>query len=258
MIKFACGRCGRLIRVDAKYAGKKGKCPKCGNIVTVPKESTIISFLCGQCGHQIEVPEVHAGKKGKCPKCGNAVVVPARKEKPIDGAEVVAVTCSMCGKIIESAGSSQGPVLECPACGAYLESSSGALSTQSDGSVPPEADEEYGEESVGTAGRSAGPDRRLVVLIAAAAAVVIVGGVVLFTVLRSSGSRATRGSNPLSGEQEVVAADRPAPAVAPAVSRQASEPSLGAKDAEMQRLQFRPAPGTKRTVQLTTKATTSA
>jgi len=71
MIKFACGHCGRLIGVDAQYAGRKGKCPKCGSPVTVPERSTVISFACDKCGHRIEVPEVHAGKKGKCPKCGN-------------------------------------------------------------------------------------------------------------------------------------------------------------------------------------------
>ncbi len=37
---------------------------------------SIIRFHCKNCGQKIRVPEIHAGKKGKCPKCKNIVVVP--------------------------------------------------------------------------------------------------------------------------------------------------------------------------------------
>ena len=50
MIKFACSNCSKTIRVDDKYAGKKGKCPKCGQAVVVPERSTIIEFHCDGCG----------------------------------------------------------------------------------------------------------------------------------------------------------------------------------------------------------------
>jgi len=36
----------------------------------------MIRFTCGNCGQKIGVPEIRAGKKGKCPKCKNVVVVP--------------------------------------------------------------------------------------------------------------------------------------------------------------------------------------
>lgn len=36
MIKFNCKNCGHKISVTSKYAGKKGKCPKCKTIVIVP------------------------------------------------------------------------------------------------------------------------------------------------------------------------------------------------------------------------------
>jgi phage FluMu protein Com len=36
----------------------------------------MISFSCKHCGQKIRVPEAGAGRKGKCPKCKNIVVIP--------------------------------------------------------------------------------------------------------------------------------------------------------------------------------------
>jgi len=35
MIEIACD-CGKRIRVKDEHAGKKGKCPGCGNVVRIP------------------------------------------------------------------------------------------------------------------------------------------------------------------------------------------------------------------------------
>jgi len=37
----------------------------------------MIKFRCKNCGRKFSVPEIQAGKKGKCPKCKNVVVVPS-------------------------------------------------------------------------------------------------------------------------------------------------------------------------------------
>ncbi len=37
---------------------------------------SIIKFHCKNCGQKIRVPQIHAGKKGKCPKCKNIIVIP--------------------------------------------------------------------------------------------------------------------------------------------------------------------------------------
>ena len=37
LIRFYC-TCGQRIKMPAKYAGKQGRCPRCKNLVTVPKE----------------------------------------------------------------------------------------------------------------------------------------------------------------------------------------------------------------------------
>ena len=43
MVRFNCEYCGQKIRVPETIAGKKGKCPKCKNIVIIPKPETAVS-----------------------------------------------------------------------------------------------------------------------------------------------------------------------------------------------------------------------
>jgi len=46
----------------------------------------VIKFRCQNCGQKIRVSEIHAGKKGKCPKCSNIVVVPKVEDtRPVAG-----------------------------------------------------------------------------------------------------------------------------------------------------------------------------
>ena len=40
------------------------------------KADSTIKFHCNNCGRKFNVPQIHAGKKGKCPKCKNIIVVP--------------------------------------------------------------------------------------------------------------------------------------------------------------------------------------
>jgi DNA-directed RNA polymerase subunit RPC12/RpoP len=42
----------------------------------VDKADSTIKFHCHNCGRKLSVPQIHAGKKGKCPKCTNIIVVP--------------------------------------------------------------------------------------------------------------------------------------------------------------------------------------
>jgi hypothetical protein len=39
MIEFRCNNCGRVFREERSNAGKKGKCPNCQSIITVPYHS---------------------------------------------------------------------------------------------------------------------------------------------------------------------------------------------------------------------------
>lgn len=101
MIRFACSNCNLLFSIDQKHSGKKYKCPKCGDVVIVPKRSTIIVFACDGCGHKIRVPESYDGKKGKCPNCKNSVIVCSPQDAPSEGAKTVTITHSTCEQITE-------------------------------------------------------------------------------------------------------------------------------------------------------------
>lgn len=148
MIRFACSKCGQKINVADKHAGKKGKCPKCGNVVIVPEKSTVIEFQCESCGQKITVPEKYAGKKGSCPKCKKTVFVPGGKPVGAEGAKTVRFTCPMCEQAIQMPESSKGKLIECPHCSSYVE-------------VPPEKPaEEKPKVPVEPAKEQAAPQRR--------------------------------------------------------------------------------------------------
>ena len=76
MIRFYCEHCAHKISVRDKDIGRQGKCQKCGGVIVVPTESTIIDFLCEYCDRRISVPKSHAGKKVICPKCRNMFIIP--------------------------------------------------------------------------------------------------------------------------------------------------------------------------------------
>ncbi|MHC4568871.1 MAG: TFIIB-type zinc ribbon-containing protein, partial [Planctomycetota bacterium] len=175
MIRFACSNCNRLISVDERHSGRKGKCPKCGGVVVVPESSTIIEFACGSCGHKIRVPAKYAGRKGSCPKCQNPVVVPSLENPPSEGAGTFSILCSMCEETIQVRETSRGQSVECPECGSYIETSPGDVGDESDASVPPGADEDSYQEETEEYEESEGVDRRLIVIISAVAAVAVVG-----------------------------------------------------------------------------------
>lgn len=170
MIRFTCSNCNRLISVDQKHSGKKGKCPKCGDAVVVPEKSTVIEFACGSCAHRIRVPERRSGKKGACPKCKNPVVVPFLEELRSDGAETVTITCSMCGHVAEVRKSPTDELAECPECGSYVDNSPKSVpsvSEASDVAVPWAVKENIHQESPAKQQASTNVGRRLVILISA-------------------------------------------------------------------------------------------
>jgi len=40
----------------------------------------MIKFRCKNCGQKLSIPEIHAGKKGKCPKCKNIILTPKAED----------------------------------------------------------------------------------------------------------------------------------------------------------------------------------
>jgi DNA-directed RNA polymerase subunit RPC12/RpoP len=189
MIRFTCSNCGRVISVDEKHRGKKGKCPKCGGIVVVPERSTIIEFHCESCGHKIKAPDKYGGKKVKCPKCHEPVVIPSVEKEQSEVVETVGITCPMCGQAIDVPEHTSEEFIECPECGGYVETSPVSIPVapaESDASIPPAADDDTYQESSDESDEPAGIDRRLIVIISAVAAVVVVGLIILVAALRLS------------------------------------------------------------------------
>ncbi|MHC4324604.1 MAG: hypothetical protein ACYSUX_10055 [Planctomycetota bacterium] len=76
MIRFYCKHCAHKISVGDNGIGKQGKCPKCGGVIIVPAESTVIDFLCENCDRKISVLKINAGKKAICPKCSVTFIIP--------------------------------------------------------------------------------------------------------------------------------------------------------------------------------------
>jgi hypothetical protein len=77
MIRFYCEHCAHKISARDKDIGRQGKCSKCGSIIVVPTESTVVEFNCEYCDRKISTPKSYAGKKVVCPKCNNSFFVPS-------------------------------------------------------------------------------------------------------------------------------------------------------------------------------------
>jgi len=130
VIRFSCEHCGHKMGVEETHVGKRGKCPACGTIVTVPAESTLIEFDCGDCGRRLAVPKIQSGKKVVCPNCQKVIFVPAGGETPAVSIGVVRFTCSTCKWQIEEPESSRGKLVECPHCHNYVAVPSAEIPAQ--------------------------------------------------------------------------------------------------------------------------------
>ena len=95
--------CGKKVMVSQEYAGKSIRCSECGQIMTIPLQSspapafaaqqrtrrTIpasmqyahVRFTC-HCGKTIKVPARYAGCVGKCPHCGAKLKIPDAPAEP--------------------------------------------------------------------------------------------------------------------------------------------------------------------------------
>lgn len=104
-LRFACNGCGVQFKVSVEKAGKKGKCPRCGEPYVVPgtpkpkpskSRATVkaqpaastqpqrqIFHRCRRCRTPLMSAESLAGMVDTCPACGGATPVPA--ESTIQG-----------------------------------------------------------------------------------------------------------------------------------------------------------------------------
>ena len=91
MIKFRCSNCDKGFNVPDNFAGKRSKCTKCKQSITVPsveqkpseEKTSIIKFRCPNCNQKTGVPKKYAGKRVRCNKCKEPMQVPGLKREVI-------------------------------------------------------------------------------------------------------------------------------------------------------------------------------
>ncbi len=243
MIKFVCSNCGQSIRVDDKYAGRTGQCPKCGTTLAAPERSSVIKFRCGNCGAKVRVPERYAGRKGRCPKCKATVVAPileAEAAEQEDRAPVV--TCLTCGRTVKVPQDSTDAVMTCPACEGEVETSANHAASEVEAETASPADEERQEERAALdepAGRST---RRPLIL---------AGGVTIVLVLALIGVVWLLWFSPPASVEELPGPGRP-------MDGGRAPVPVTAQEAEPVLLRFRPVPETGRTLRVTTRSVMSS
>jgi ribosomal protein S27E len=93
-ITFQCQSCRATHRAKAEHAGRRAKCPSCGEVLTVPhaaangqspQSATVdaagqpntrpLSVMCG-CGKSFQARHEHAGRRATCPACGGVLTIP--------------------------------------------------------------------------------------------------------------------------------------------------------------------------------------
>lgn len=132
VIRVSC-RCGHQLSVKAELAGKKVKCPQCGQVVQVKPAGAgsdsggHIAVKCGKCGKRMAVGAKFAGKTVKCSQCSAPIKIPASGASDSDpavgatgSAEKITVACR-CGKQMKVSAQFAGKGIKCPGCGGIVK-----------------------------------------------------------------------------------------------------------------------------------------
>jgi|GEM_PF-1515710 len=128
-IEFSCPECSHPVRTPDSQQGKRGRCPNCQGIFTIPHKTKnnpdaakkTIRFECHQCNKKLKVPVSQAGKKITCPECGTIVT---NKEIKSSGSlsgslntdGKIEFPCGECGHVVQTPASQAGKKGRCPEC----------------------------------------------------------------------------------------------------------------------------------------------
>ena len=118
-MEFSCS-CGQRLSARRHLAGKRVRCPKCGESVAVPgdpaRQSTQrIDISCTACGQRFMARAALAGKTVKCPMCGRPLTV-TKPGQPKTAAKQIEVACS-CGQQFLAKAELAGRRVKCTSCG---------------------------------------------------------------------------------------------------------------------------------------------
>ena len=126
MIEFVCSNCGRKVDAAGEHAGKRVRCPDCGQGMEVARrqqvsgeeKDEIIKFRCPHCNQKIGVPAQYAGRRVKCAKCREAIRVPGPASQPEEARpERIKFSCQHCGQRFGVHAKYAGKKVKCKRCG---------------------------------------------------------------------------------------------------------------------------------------------
>src|SRR5262245_3853040 len=85
MIRFPCTVCKKVFKAPAEWGGRKCKCSRCGQALTIPgvppkpsgcAAATPKTFPCPKCHTALRACEELVGAVTTCPRCGTRFAVP--------------------------------------------------------------------------------------------------------------------------------------------------------------------------------------
>jgi serine/threonine protein kinase len=117
--------CGQRLLAKLELAGKRVKCPRCHDVVTLPDLATASStsrhivVACQQCSQRFLARGELAGKAVRCPVCSRPLTVP-RLGEIAPTLPHIDVTCA-CGQQFVARPNLAGKRVRCTACGRPLD-----------------------------------------------------------------------------------------------------------------------------------------
>ncbi len=114
--------CGQRLVAKRRLAGKTVKCPRCGELSTMPSDSSSqppkLEIACDSCGQRFVANAELAGRVVKCTTCGQPIGVPKAGKVPRPLAQI-SVQCH-CGQQFLANSELAGKNVRCTACGSVL------------------------------------------------------------------------------------------------------------------------------------------
>ena len=117
--------CGQRIVAKRHLAGKRVKCPRCGEAVPLPELATDeasmrqIGVSCQQCSQRFMARSDLAGKVVRCPVCGRPLTVPQPGKSP-PPVPHIEIAC-LCGQQYVARPELAGKRVKCTSCGRPLD-----------------------------------------------------------------------------------------------------------------------------------------
>lgn len=115
-IELTCGSCGRTLRVPSSSAGKKGKCPNCAAIMSIPAQTDRWKGTPKPAAKPIKAKPAPTRKPEPAKPVASKPAAPAT---PPGGK--IEFRCSQCQKLVRVMAAAAGQMGQCPQCNAVIK-----------------------------------------------------------------------------------------------------------------------------------------